>query len=1146
MPSASQTKYTTAFYIQHLAGSAQSARVILGRLLDYVSPTSLLDVGCGHGTWLRSAYELGIHELKGFDGNYVDKDALLIDPSHFEAMDLREDFTTSRRYDLTISVEVAEHLPITRAASFVRDLCRTSDVVLFSAATPYQGGEDHLNEQWPEYWGILFRQLGYRCFDIFRNEFWENTNVDSWYAQNVFLFVKSDHPLCERLAEFSADQRVLSKIHPEIFLINVTRHRPDAMVQLKNELDAWRAVASAFRTGAMNLPELFYAHHGTSYEINHFARGRLNYKDSATVHAEIISTNAAYKVALENQDEIIRSLLVQEAEIRKVALCEQRRLRDEHNSAQNVLIETSVRLHEDKERKYADLTAAMVAMVNEKNAIAEVRQALEVARRDNSLLRQATTLPHIIARALPTPIKKAVRLFRDEIDIRYLKSTSFFDATWYLAQNSDVKAAGTDPIRHFVRWGAAEGRNPRADFDVYEFLEQRKKTRRPRRNLFVEYLKWHNGRNRLSSINTEEKVVPVVSIAAHCHEANGARFETAAAWYGSERLVDEQLYEGGDHAKVDVAAHDRQTQAIVDRFLVGLDHENASSGMNAYAPLVSIREALRNVIASPSVSLSATTIKYSIITPFFSHFDFFRKAAESVERLIQATSEDGKIQRIEWIILNDDPKFDAATLRDVIPSSILPSTLIISDGLNKGISARQNQGIKAASNEWLLFLDCDDLIASNCISVLDHYIANFSRCRFISSAIIDIDEKDIEIRKRIRSYGAEGLFEKGMNAGHLAAIRRDLFDDVGQFDQRFSGCQDYDFALRVAIREPILLIPEHLYSYRWHTQSQSVGQFKKQAEIAERVKRDFLQKFIRHDWSRCKVRNEIKPQKSRGVCLIRTQGRRLELLDETVNSVLQQTLEVTPCIVVHGTKSAFEVVKQWSGRFDDRVEVLHADLPGRRRGYPLNVGLEFIEKNAERFDFFCILDDDDIYYPMFAERLLMALEMRDADIAYCTTNSLVLGQKPKSAHPPLPTAALVAGNFIPINAYVVRTELLVKSGARMREDIHYLEDWDFLLSLMCAKADFVHLNETLSEFRMIGDGNTEQKQYPEHFEHCRRIVSARGGFVAKKLGLDWFYRDILDFDFAARPALLPNDKAHIQAALDVFELVTHPLELNGS
>jgi hypothetical protein len=56
------------------------------------------------------------------------------------------------RADLCVSTEVAEHLPAAFADTHVSYLCRTADAVLMTAATPGQGGTDHVNEQPHSYW----------------------------------------------------------------------------------------------------------------------------------------------------------------------------------------------------------------------------------------------------------------------------------------------------------------------------------------------------------------------------------------------------------------------------------------------------------------------------------------------------------------------------------------------------------------------------------------------------------------------------------------------------------------------------------------------------------------------------------------------------------------------------------------------------------------------------------------------------------------------------------------------------------------------------------------------------------------------------------------------------------------------------------
>jgi hypothetical protein len=62
------------------------------------------------------------------------------------------------------------------------------DFILFSAAVPGQGGQNHLNEQWPNYWQDLFAAKGYFPSDVLRKVFWNNQNVEWWYKQNMLIY----------------------------------------------------------------------------------------------------------------------------------------------------------------------------------------------------------------------------------------------------------------------------------------------------------------------------------------------------------------------------------------------------------------------------------------------------------------------------------------------------------------------------------------------------------------------------------------------------------------------------------------------------------------------------------------------------------------------------------------------------------------------------------------------------------------------------------------------------------------------------------------------------------------------------------------------------------------------------------------------
>jgi SAM-dependent methyltransferase len=181
--------YDQAFYASQADGSARSARAIVPLVMDLLAPRSVLDVGCGIGTWLEVYRRAGVGDVVGVDGEYVDRSALGIAPAQFVARDLRRDLALGRTFDLVQSLEVAEHLPPASAATFVRSLTRHGSAVLFGAAAPGQGGTDHVNEQWPAYWAALFATHGYVPVDFLRRRVWNDPRVEWWYAQNTILYV---------------------------------------------------------------------------------------------------------------------------------------------------------------------------------------------------------------------------------------------------------------------------------------------------------------------------------------------------------------------------------------------------------------------------------------------------------------------------------------------------------------------------------------------------------------------------------------------------------------------------------------------------------------------------------------------------------------------------------------------------------------------------------------------------------------------------------------------------------------------------------------------------------------------------------------------------------------------------------------------
>lgn len=212
------TPYTDPFYSTMFDRTWPAAQAISRHVVDLVEPGSVVDFGCGVGTWLKAFSEAGVPVIQGFEGDWLDTGHLVIGRDSFGRADLSMPLDLGRTYDLAISLEVAEHIPSEAADTFMDNLTRHSQCVLFSAAIPDQGGTDHVNEQWQSHWINKFADRNYACLDVVRPVFWNDKEVLFWYRQNMFLFM--EHSMLKgkpSLEHWKIDQRTLvDVVHPEL------------------------------------------------------------------------------------------------------------------------------------------------------------------------------------------------------------------------------------------------------------------------------------------------------------------------------------------------------------------------------------------------------------------------------------------------------------------------------------------------------------------------------------------------------------------------------------------------------------------------------------------------------------------------------------------------------------------------------------------------------------------------------------------------------------------------------------------------------------------------------------------------------------------------------------------------------------------
>lgn len=187
--------YDRAFYEDLEASWGDTGAVIARSIVDAFAPRTLVDLGCGAGRIISAARDLGV-DVVGIERSEAGRRACARRGLVVHDLDLTTPFDAAERacfhgFDVAVCTEVAEHLPATAADDLVARLAHLAPVVVFTAATPGQGGADHVNEQPHAYWITRFRDHGFGLDETIAEDWrrtWRTAGIEPWYPANLMIY----------------------------------------------------------------------------------------------------------------------------------------------------------------------------------------------------------------------------------------------------------------------------------------------------------------------------------------------------------------------------------------------------------------------------------------------------------------------------------------------------------------------------------------------------------------------------------------------------------------------------------------------------------------------------------------------------------------------------------------------------------------------------------------------------------------------------------------------------------------------------------------------------------------------------------------------------------------------------------------------
>ena len=198
----------------------------------------------------------------------------------------------------------------------------------------------------------------------------------------------------------------------------------------------------------------------------------------------------------------------------------------------------------------------------------------------------------------------------------------------------------------------------------------------------------------------------------------------------------------------------------------------------------------------------------SVVIPVFNRKQLIERSINSVISQTYPPNE---------IIVIDDGSIDGTY--DLIKKNY-PQVILIHQE-NKGVSAARNVGITIAKGKWIAFLDSDDEWFPEKLEEQINYLKINNSYKICHTDEIWIrNQVRVNPMKKHKKYGGK-IYNKCLPLCVLSPssiiIHKEIFDDVGLFDEKLPVCEDYDMWLRICYKYEVLFLNQKLiYKYGGH------------------------------------------------------------------------------------------------------------------------------------------------------------------------------------------------------------------------------------------------------------------------------------------------------------------------------------------